>query len=67
MLEKWYKIEPLVRRLSGALFAISFIMLLGKAGDSDCGAPIEEIFPSSFIYCVMMVISFLIYKIAGGK
>lgn len=67
MSEKWYKIEPIVRRISGIMGLIFFVLLLGKAGASDCGAPIEDIFPSSLIYCGGMLISILIYKVAGGK
>lgn len=67
MVEKWYQIEPIVRRISGIAAAIFFILVLGKAGASDCGAPIEEIFPSSFIYGGLMIVSFLIWKMTGGE
>ena len=43
------KIEKIVRTISGWATVIFFFLVLGKAGASDCGAPWEEIFPSTFI------------------
>ena len=60
------KIEKIVRTISGWATAIFFILILGKAGASDCGAPWEEIFPSTFIYCGLMIVSFHIWEAAGG-
>lgn len=61
------KIEKIVRTISGWATAIFFILILGKAGASDCGAPWEEIFPSTFIYCGLMIVSFHIWESAGGN
>lgn len=61
------KIEKIVRTISGWATAIFFILILGKAGASDCGAPLEEIFPSTFIYCGLMIVSFHIWEAAGGN
>lgn len=61
------KIEKIVRTISGWATAIFFILISGKAGASDCGAPWEEIFPSTFIYCGLMIVSFHIWEAAGGN
>lgn len=61
------KIEKIVRTISGWATVIFFILILGKAGASDCGAPWEEIFPSTFIYCGLMILSFHIWEAAGGN
>lgn len=61
------KIEKIVRTISGWATVIFFILILGKAGASDCGAPLEEIFPSTFIYCGLMIVSFYIWEAAGGN
>lgn len=61
------KIEKIVRTISGWVTVIFFILILGKAGASDCGAPWEEIFPSTFIYCGLMILSFHIWEAAGGN
>ena len=63
--EKIDKVEKIVRTISGWATAIFFF--LGKAGASDCGAPWEEIFPSTFIYCGLMILSFHIWESAGGN
>lgn len=65
--EKIDKVEKIVRTISGWATAIFFILILGKAGASDCGAPWEEIFPSTFIYCGLMIVSFHIWESAGGN
>lgn len=61
------KIEKIVRTISGWATVIFFFLILGKAGASDCGAPWEEIFPSTFIYCGLMIVSFHIWEAAGGN
>lgn len=61
------KIEKIVRTISGWAMAIFFFLILGKAGASDCGAPLEEIFPSTFIYCGLMILSFHVWEAAGGN
>lgn len=61
------KIEKIVRTISGWAIVIFFFLILGKAGASDCGAPLEEIFPSTFIYCGLMILSFHIWEAAGGN
>lgn len=65
--EKIDKVEKIVRTISGWATAIFFFLILGKAGASDCGAPWEEIFPSTFIYCGLMIVSFHIWESAGGN
>lgn len=65
--EKKDKVEKIVRTISGWATAIFFFLILGKAGASDCGAPWEEIFPSTFIYCGLMILSFHIWESAGGN
>ena len=65
--EKIDKVEKIVRTISGWATAIFFFLILGKAGASDCGAPWEEIFPSTFIYCGLMILSFHRWESAGGK
>ena len=61
------KHEKIVRTISGWATVIFFFLILGKAGASDCGAPLEEIFPSTFIYCGLMIVSFHIWEAAGGN
>lgn len=65
--EKIDKVEKIVRTISGWATAIFFFLILGKAGASDCGAPWEEISPSTFIYCGLMILSFHIWESAGGN
>ena len=65
--EKIDKVEKIVRTISGWATAIFFFLILGKAGASECGAPWEEIFPSTFIYCGLMILSFHIWESAGGN
>lgn len=38
------------RKISGAACFIFFLLVLGKAGASDCGAAFEEIFPSTLYF-----------------
>lgn len=61
------KAEKIVRTISGWATVIFFILILGKAGASDCGAPWEEIFPSTFIYCGLMILSFHVWEATGGN
>lgn len=65
--EKIDKVEKIVRTISGWATAIFFFLILGKAGASDCGAPWEEIFPSTFIYCGLMILSFHVWEWFGGN
>ena len=60
--EKIDKVEKIVRTISGWATAIFFFLILGKAG-----AAWEEIFPSTFIYCGLMILSFHIWESAGGN
>lgn len=61
------KIEKIVRTISGWATVIFFILILGKAGASDCGAAWEDIFPSTLIYGALMILSFHIWEAAGGN
>lgn len=61
------KVEKIVRTISGWATVIFFILILGKAGASDCGAAWEEIFPSTLIYGALMILSFHIWEAAGGN
>ena len=61
------RIRAAIRTAAGWTTAIMFFLVLGKAGASDCGAPWEEIFPSTFIYCGLMILSFHIWESAGGN
>lgn len=65
--EKIDKVEKIVRTISGWATAIFFFLILGKAGASDCGAPMEEIFPSTFIYMGIAIISFYVWEACGGN
>jgi hypothetical protein len=56
-----------IRRISGFVLAFSFIMILGKAGASDCGADWSEIFPSTFIYVGIAAVSFYVWEYTGGN
>lgn len=59
--------EKIVRTISGWATAIFFFLILGKAGASDCGAPWEEIFPSTFIYMAIAVVAFHVWEAFGGN
>lgn len=61
------RIRAAIRTAAGWTTAIMFFLVLGKAGASDCGAPWEEIFPSTFIYCGLMILSFHVWEAAGGN
>lgn len=56
-----------IRTAAGWTTAIMFFLVLGKAGASDCGAPMEEIFPSTFIYMGIAIISFYVWEACGGN
>lgn len=60
-------IETALRRISGFTMFISFFLILGKAGASDCGAAFEEIFPSTFIYAGIFALSFFVWDHCGGN
>lgn len=64
---RYNQIRMIVRKVSGAATIIFAILIYGKAGASDMGAPIEEIFPSTFIYLALAVISFYIWDMTGGN
>ena len=66
--EAHYKrIRAAIRTAAGWTTAIMFFLVLGKAGASDCGAPMEEIFPSTFIYMGIAIISFHVWEAFGGN
>ena len=57
-----------LRKISGAATAVLFVLLIGKAGASDCGAAWEEIFPSTLYYlAAFAVCSFVWLKLGGGE
>lgn len=47
-----------LRKISGAACFIFFMLVLGKAGASDCGAAWEEIFPSTLYFLIGFIVSF---------
>lgn len=51
-----------VKRISGIVAFVSFMMVIGKAGASDCGAAWEEIFPSTFYYTAAFVLSMSVFN-----
>lgn len=61
------RIRAAIRTAAGWTTAIMFFLVLGKAGASDCGAPMEEIFPSTFIYMGISIISFYVWEACGGN
>lgn len=64
---QYKRIRAAIRKAAGWTTAIMFFLVLGKAGASDCGAPWEEIFPSTFIYCGLMILSFHVWEAFGGN
>lgn len=52
-----------LRKISGAACFIFFMLALGKAGASDCGAAWEEIFPSTLYFLIGFVVSFFTWDI----
>lgn len=61
------RIRAAIRTAAGWTTAIMFVLVLGKAGASDCGAPLEEIFPSTFIYMAIAIVSFHVWELFGGN
>ena len=61
------RIRAAIRTAAGWTTAIMFFLVLGKAGASDCGAPMEEIFPSTFIYMGIAIISVHVWEAFGGN
>lgn len=51
------RILTAARRISGIAAFVFFMLVLGKAGASDCGAAWEEIFPSTLYYMAAFVLS----------
>ena len=64
---KIQKTRAAIRTAAGWTTAIMLFLVLGKAGASDCGAPMEEIFPSTFIYMGIAIISFYVWEAFGGN
>lgn len=64
---QYRRIRAAIRTVSGWTTAIMLFLVLGKAGASDCGAPIEEIFPSTFIYMGIAILSFYVWELFGGN
>lgn len=56
-----------LRKISGAACFIFFLLVLGKAGASDCGAAFEEIFPSTLYFMIGFVVSICAYLKLGGN
>ena len=52
-----------LRDICGVAAFIFFILALGKAGASDCGAAWEEIFPSTLYYIVGFILSSFAWEI----
>lgn len=48
-----------LRNICGVAAFVFFVLMLGKAGASDCGAAWEEIFPSTLYYTFGFVVSVL--------
>lgn len=61
------KLKTVVKKVSGFCMFLFFMLILGKASASDCGAAWEEIFPSTFIYCGLMILSFHVWEATGGN
>lgn len=61
------KLETALRKVSGFAMFLFFMLILGKAGASDCGAAWEEIFPSTFIYTGLFAVSFFVWDYCGGN
>ena len=55
------RIITVVRKISGFMAFVFFMLVLGKAGASDMGAAFEEIFPITFYYTIGFVLSFLVW------
>jgi hypothetical protein len=48
-----------MRNICGVAAFVFFMLVLGKAGASDCGAAWEEIFPSTLYFTTGFVVSVL--------
>ena len=48
----------IMRNICGVAAFVLFMLVLGKAGASDCGAAWEEIFPSTFILPLVLLFQF---------
>lgn len=64
---QYRRIRAAIRKAAGWITVIMFFLVLGKAGASDCGAPMEEIFPSTFIYMAIAMVSFHVWEYLGGN
>lgn len=53
------RILTAIRKISGFIAFVFFMLVLGKAGASDCGAAWEEIFPSTLYFTAGFVVSVL--------
>lgn len=49
----------ILRKVCGVAAFVFFMLVLGKAGASDCGAAWEEIFPSTLYFIAGFVVSVL--------
>lgn len=57
-----------LRKISGAACFIFFLLVLGKAGASDCGAAFEEIFHSTMYFMIGFIVSICAYlKLDGNR
>lgn len=64
-----YRVEQRARRrkhtltimlnICGVAAFVFFMLVLGKAGASDCGAAFEEIFPSTLYFMIGFIVSVL--------
>ena len=61
------KRKVIVRKISGFAAVLFFVLILGKAGQSDLGAAWETIFPSTLIYTILFVIAFHVWEYCGGN
>lgn len=52
----------IMRNICGVAAFVFFMLVLGKAGASDCGAAWEEIFPSTLYFTAGFVVSVLAVK-----
>lgn len=55
-------IIAILRNICGWGAFVFFMLVLGKAGASDCGAAWEEIFPSTLYYMAGFVLSFFAWE-----
>lgn len=57
----------IMRNICGVAAFVFFMLVLGKAGASDCGAAFEEIFPSTLYFMIGFVVSICAYLKLGGN